>query len=65
MGGTWMLKIADFMFFTPDAIPSIFLPSSSSSTSLGLFQGVWLVYPRVIISWSPSMDTTLPSGLTT
>ena len=65
MGGTWMLKTAVFMFRTLSAISEIFLPRTSSSTSLGLFHGVWLVVPKVIISCSRSTSTTLSSGFTT
>ena len=64
-GGTWMLKTADFMFLTLSAMSENFLARTSSSASLGLFQGVRLVVPKVIISCSPSISTTLSSGFTT
>ena len=53
------------MSLTWTAILSIFCCSTSSSTSRGLFQGVWLAYPSVIISCSPSMSTVFSSGLIT
>ena len=59
IGGTCMLKIEDFMAFTRSAMSEIFLARTSSSTSLGLFQGVWLVAPSVIISCSPSTSTNV------
>ena len=40
-----------FMFLTVTIISLIILASSSSLVSRGVFHGVGLVYPRLIISW--------------
>ena len=42
IGGTCRLKRVVFMFLTCAIILSIFCCRTSSSTSLGLFHGVWL-----------------------